>query len=101
MSLFVSGYGRTRCTLHTEFMKRIWLLLSTSGPCPQRGGENACGWLPNHAIYTMEDGPTAMCTYVRVLFSQGEFGVYLVADGSSKPYRCKIKAPGFLHLVST
>ena len=30
---------------------------------------------------------------------QGEFGVYLVSDGSSKPYRCKIKAPGFAHLV--
>lgn len=25
-------------------------------------------------------------------------GVYLVADGSNKPYRCKIKAPGFAHL---
>lgn len=32
---------------------------------------------------------------------QGEFGVYLVSDGSSRPYRCKIKAPGFAHLVST
>jgi NADH:ubiquinone oxidoreductase subunit D len=30
---------------------------------------------------------------------QGEFGVYLVSDGSSRPYRCKIKAPGFSHLV--
>uniref|UniRef100_A0A8C8EHC3 NADH dehydrogenase [ubiquinone] iron-sulfur protein 2, mitochondrial n=1 Tax=Oncorhynchus tshawytscha TaxID=74940 RepID=A0A8C8EHC3_ONCTS len=29
----------------------------------------------------------------------GEFGVYLVSDGSSRPYRCKIKAPGFSHLV--
>ena len=26
------------------------------------------------------------------------FGVFLVADGSSKPYRCKIKSPGFTHL---
>lgn len=32
---------------------------------------------------------------------QGEFGVYLVSDGSSRPYRCKIKAPGFAHLVRT
>ena len=31
---------------------------------------------------------------------QGEFGVYLVSDGTNKPYRCKIKAPGFAHLVS-
>ena len=29
---------------------------------------------------------------------QGEFGVYLVSDGSSKPYRCKIRPPGFYHL---
>ncbi|WAR05504.1 NDUS2-like protein [Mya arenaria] len=30
----------------------------------------------------------------------GEFGVYLVSDGSNKPYRCKIKAPGFAHLAA-
>ena len=31
---------------------------------------------------------------------QGEFGVYLVADGTNRPYRCKIKAPGFSHLAA-
>lgn len=29
---------------------------------------------------------------------KGEFGVYLISDGSNKAYRCKIKAPGFMHL---
>jgi NADH:ubiquinone oxidoreductase subunit D len=29
---------------------------------------------------------------------KGEFGVYLVADGTNKPFRCRIKSPGFLHL---
>jgi NADH:ubiquinone oxidoreductase subunit D len=29
---------------------------------------------------------------------KGEFGVYLVSNGSNKPYRCKIRAPGFVHL---
>ena len=29
---------------------------------------------------------------------KGEFGVYLVADGTNKPYRCKIRAPGYAHL---
>jgi NADH-quinone oxidoreductase subunit D len=29
---------------------------------------------------------------------KGEFGVYLVSDGTNRPYRCKIRAPGFAHL---
>jgi NADH-quinone oxidoreductase subunit D len=37
-------------------------------------------------------------TYAAVEAPKGEFGVYLVADGSNKPYRCKIRAPGFAHL---
>ena len=37
-------------------------------------------------------------TYVAVEAPKGEFGVFLVADGSNKPYRCKIRAPGFAHL---
>ena len=36
--------------------------------------------------------------YAAVEAPKGEFGVYLVADGSNKPYRCKIRAPGFPHL---
>jgi len=34
------------------------------------------------------------------IIKTGEFGIYLVSDGSSKPYRCKIKAPGFAHLAA-
>jgi NADH dehydrogenase I D subunit len=37
-------------------------------------------------------------TYTAVEAPKGEFGVYLVADGGNKPYRCKIRAPGFAHL---
>jgi NADH-quinone oxidoreductase subunit D len=37
-------------------------------------------------------------TYRAVEAPKGEFGVYLVSDGSNKPYRCKIRAPGFAHL---
>jgi NADH-quinone oxidoreductase subunit D len=36
--------------------------------------------------------------YACVEAPKGEFGVYLVADGGNKPYRCKIRAPGFPHL---
>ena len=42
--------------------------------------------VPANEIYTAIEAP------------KGEFGVYLISDNSSKPYRCKIKAPGFLHL---
>ena len=36
--------------------------------------------------------------YRAVEAPKGEFGVYLVADGTNRPYRCKIRAPGFAHL---
>ncbi|HTK84221.1 MAG TPA: NADH-quinone oxidoreductase subunit D [Patescibacteria group bacterium] len=36
--------------------------------------------------------------YAAVEAPKGEFGVYIVADGTNKPYRCRIRAPGFLHL---
>ena len=37
-------------------------------------------------------------TYTAVEAPKGEFGVYLVSNGSNRPYRCKIRAPGFAHL---
>lgn len=36
--------------------------------------------------------------YVSAEAPKGEFGVYLVSDGTSRPFRCKIRAPGFFHL---
>ncbi len=42
--------------------------------------------VPKGQIYTAVEAP------------KGEFGVFLVSDGTAKPYRCKIRAPGFAHL---
>ena len=36
--------------------------------------------------------------YTAVEAPKGEFGIYLVSDGTNKPYKCKIRAPGFSHL---
>ncbi|EMS36088.1 NADH-quinone oxidoreductase subunit D [Candidatus Liberibacter americanus] len=36
--------------------------------------------------------------YASVEAPKGEFGVYLISDGSNKPYRCKIRSPGYAHL---
>jgi NADH-quinone oxidoreductase subunit D len=36
--------------------------------------------------------------YAAVEAPKGEFGVYIIADGSNKPYRCRLRAPGFAHL---
>ncbi|MEZ5770201.1 MAG: NADH-quinone oxidoreductase subunit D [Defluviimonas denitrificans] len=38
--------------------------------------------------------------YAAVEAPKGEFGVYIVADGTNKPYRAKLRAPGYLHLQS-
>jgi NADH dehydrogenase (ubiquinone) Fe-S protein 2 len=44
--------------------------------------------------YAVEFGET----YAVVEAPKGEFGVYINSDGTNRPYRCRIKAPGFLHL---
>ena len=38
--------------------------------------------------------------YVSIEHPKGEFGIYLISDGANKPYRVKIRAPGFAHLAS-
>jgi NADH-quinone oxidoreductase subunit D len=49
-------------------------------------------------LYTEGYHVPAGSTYTVTEAPKGEFGVYLVADGTNKPYRCKIRAPGYAHL---
>ena len=49
-------------------------------------------------LYTEGYHVPAGATYSVVEAPKGEFGVYMVADGSNRPYRCKIRAPGYAHL---
>jgi len=51
-------------------------------------------------IFTQGYTVPAGATYTAIEAPKGEFGVYLVSDGQSRPYRCKIKAPGFAHLAA-
>ncbi|MDX8388956.1 MAG: NADH-quinone oxidoreductase subunit D [Mariprofundaceae bacterium] len=55
--------------------------------------------LIHHFKYYSEGFPVSVGeVYQAVEHPKGEFGVYIVADGSNKPYRMKIRAPGFAHL---
>lgn len=49
-------------------------------------------------FYTSGINVPASETYTGTEAPKGEFGVYLISNNSNKPYRCKIKAPGFAHL---
>ena len=44
--------------------------------------------------YTLPEGEV----YTSIEAPKGEFGVYLISDGANKPYRLKVRAPGFAHL---
>ncbi len=69
------------------------------GP-PKRGEmKHSMEALINHfKLYTEGPKVPAGEVYAAVEAPKGEFGVYLVSDGSNKPYRCKIRAPGYAHL---
>ena len=73
----------------------------TTRSCRRRRGEmkRSMEALIHHfKLYTEGFHVPAGEVYAAVEAPKGEFGVYLVADGTNKPYRCKIRAPGFAHL---
>jgi NADH dehydrogenase (ubiquinone) Fe-S protein 2 len=51
-------------------------------------------------LYTEGYNVPAGDTYTATEAPKGEFGVYLVSNGTNRPYRCKLRAPGFAHLAS-
>ncbi len=67
---------------------------------PKRGAmKQSMESLINHfKLYTEGYHVPAGETYTAIEAPKGEFGVYLVSDGTNKPYRCKVRAPGFAHL---
>jgi NADH-quinone oxidoreductase subunit D len=68
-------------------------------PPPRAAMKQSMEALIHHfKLYTEGYHVPAGETYVAVEAPKGELGVYVVADGSNKPYRCHVRAPGFAHL---
>ncbi|MBL6946189.1 MAG: NADH-quinone oxidoreductase subunit D [Rhodospirillales bacterium] len=68
-------------------------------PPPRSEMKNSMEALIEHfKLYTEGYHVPAGETYTAVEAPKGEFGIYLVADGTNRPYRCKIRATGFAHL---
>ncbi len=68
-------------------------------PPPREEMKNSMEAMIHHfKLYTEGYHVPAGETYARVEAPKGEFGVYLVSDGTNKPYKCRIRAPGFAHM---
>jgi NADH-quinone oxidoreductase subunit D len=108
-------YDRYLCRVEemrqsTKIMKQcVAMLHKTPGPvltednkvAPPRRGEmkRSMEALIHHfKLYTEGLHTPPGEVYAAVEAPKGEFGVFLVSDGTNKPYRCKIRAPGFPHL---
>jgi NADH-quinone oxidoreductase subunit D len=82
--------------------ERVGPVSSTDGKVvpPSRGEmKKSMEALIHHfKLYTEGYKVPAGEVYAAVEAPKGEFGVYLVSDGSNKPYRCRLRAPGFAHL---
>jgi NADH-quinone oxidoreductase subunit D len=96
----------------TRIMKQcVELLNSSSGQGPVSTGDGKVvppkreemkrsmeALIHHFKLYTEGYHVPSGSVYAAVEAPKGEFGVYLVSDGTNKPYRCKIRAPGFAHL---
>lgn len=110
------NYDRYVCRMEemresTKIMQQCIDLMSKEGPgpvlvpgsklAPPRRAEmkNSMEALIHHfKLYTEGFHVPEGETYVAIEAPKGEFGVYLVSDGTNRPYRAKIRAPGYPHL---
>ncbi len=79
------------------------VLLPNNKVAPPRRGEmkrSMEGVIHHFKLYTEGFRVPEGEVYAAIEAPKGEFGVYLVSDGTNKPYRCKIRAPGFPHLAA-
>ena len=58
------------------------------------------GWFIPHRYAPSLPPPGAQPPYAAIEAPKGEFGIYLISDGANKPYRLKIRAPGFPQLAA-
>jgi len=55
--------------------------------------------LINHfKLFSEGYNANAACSYFPVESPKGEFGVFVISDNSNKPFRCKVRSPGYFHL---
>ncbi len=69
-------------------------------PRRERMKEDMESLIHHFKFFTESYGVPEGETYAAVEAPKGEFGVYLVSDGANKPYRLKVRAPGFAHLAA-
>lgn len=70
-------------------------------PPPRENMKESMEALIHHfKLYTEGFSPPPGEAYAAVEHPKGEFGIYLISDGANKPYRLKIRAPGFPHLAA-
>ena len=108
-------YGRYLCRMQEMrestkiILQAVAMLRATPGPVltednkvsPPRRAEmkRSMEALIHHfKLYTEGYKVPAGETYTAVEAPKGEFGVFLISDGTNRPYKCKIRAPGFAHL---
>ncbi|KAF8456311.1 NADH-ubiquinone oxidoreductase [Terfezia claveryi] len=91
-------YDRYLCRME-EFRQSLRIInqcLNKMPPGPVK--ENMEALIHHFLLFTKGYAVPPGETYSAIEAPKGEMGVYLVSDGSERPYRCKIRAPGFAHL---